>query len=252
LLENINFKKIVKCFLPYGIIALWRRIKSTHILPQRPFNSFNWNLANLKQRGINIKTIIDIGASNGSWTKSIMDVFPESDYFLIEANMYHKNELEKFTKDNNNVKYILAAAGDKVGEIYFDNSDPFGGLALYEKPEGPFTTVPLVTVDQCIYENELKGPFLLKLDTHGFEVPIFNGSEKMLKETNIIIVEAYNFKIAKDSLLFYEMCGYLSKYGFRCNGIIDVSYRPKDNFLWQMDLVFIKDTREEFKYNNFK
>jgi len=31
-----------------------------------------------------------------------------------------------------------------------------------------------------------------------------------------------------------------------------VMYRPKDQFLWQMDLIFVKDTREEFNDNNYK
>jgi hypothetical protein len=159
--------------------------------------------------------------------------------------------LEEFKKKNKNVEYIIAAAGDELGEIYFDNTDPFGGLAMHERPEGDFITVPLVTVDHCVYKNKYSGPFLLKLDTHGFEIPIFNGASKILKDTNIIIVEAYNFKIAKDSLLFWEMCEYLDKKGFRCCAIIDVMYRPKDKFLWQMDLVFVNGTREEFNYNNF-
>jgi FkbM family methyltransferase len=254
----VSIKKIIKYFIPYGIIEIRNRLqrnKKEKLNPKKlntfRYNSFEYNLAKLKQRGIYANTIIDIGASNGSWSKRIMDVFPESKYFLIEANNYHKNELEKFKENNKNIEYIIAAASDKIGQIYFDNSDPFGGLAIHEKPENNFTIIPAVTVDHCVLNNELRGPFLLKLDTHGFEVPIFEGSIKMLKETEIIVVEAYNFKIAKDSLLFYEMCEYMKKHGFRCNGIIDVSYRPKDNFLWQMDLVFIKQTKEEFNDKNY-
>jgi len=243
---KIVLKKIVKCLMPYGIIAIYK--KRTKVI--KP-NTFEGILLNLKQRGIHINTIIDIGASDGRWSNDIIHVFPNSQFFLIEANNTHKTGLEVFKNKNKNVEYIIAAAGDELGQIYFDNTDPFGGIAMHEKPEGNSIIVPVVTVDHCVLQNNLKPPFLLKLDTHGFEIPIFNGATKILKDTNIIIVEAYNFKIAKDSLLFYEMCEYLRKEGFRCCGIIDVKYRPKDKFLWQMDLVFVKATREEYMDNNY-
>ena len=238
-------KKIIKLFVPYGIIAIRNRNKV------KSKSSFEVVLGNLKQRGVLINTVIDIGASDGRWSNDVMKIFPESKYFLIEANEFHKNGLEIFKKNNKKVEYIIAAAGDREGEIYFDNNDPFGGLAMNEKPEGNFSVVPVVTVDHYVQEKQYKGPFLLKLDTHGFEVPIINGALESLKKASIVIIEAYNFKIAKDSLLFYEMCEHMSKYGFRCSGIVDISYRPKDKFLWQMDLIFVRETREEFMDNNY-
>jgi FkbM family methyltransferase len=224
-------------------------LRKMDIIPPPP--SFKSILSNLKERGISANTIIDIGASDGRWSNDILKIFPKSKFFLIEANEIHKSGLESFKKKNKNVEYILAAAGDKMGQIYFDNSDPFGGLAMTEKTNENNIQLPVVTTDHCVCENNLCGPFLLKLDTHGFEIPIFNGASKTMKDTNIIIVEAYNFKIAKESLLFYEMCDYMKKNGFRCSGLIDVCHRPKDNFLWQMDLIFVKETRNEFNDNNY-
>jgi len=37
------------------------------------------------------------------------------------------------------------------------------------------------------------GPYLIKLDTHGVEIPILNGSAQTLKDTNVLVVEVYNF-----------------------------------------------------------
>jgi FkbM family methyltransferase len=220
------------------------------ILPP-PSPRFEYILSNLKSRGVYVNTIIDIGASDGRWSNDILTIFPEANFFLIEANSIHKNGLDKFKSEHKNVDYVLAAAGEKSGEIYFDNSDPFGGLAMTEKASENNISVPVVTIDHVVRENNLVGPFLLKLDTHGFEIPIFAGGAETMKDTNVIIVEAYNFKIAKECLLFYEMCEYMKKNGFRCVSIIDVMYRPKDNFLWQMDLVFVKETRNEFSDNNY-
>jgi FkbM family methyltransferase len=243
----------------YGIVKkiLWKvgvmkivknKLRKMGIIPE----TFASILLNLKHRGISVNTIIDIGASDGRWSDSILTVFPESHFFLIEANDIHRSHLEGFKKKNKNVEYIIAAAGDEVGNIYFDNTDPFGGLATHEKTNEDLIEVPVVTVDHCACNGKLVGPFLLKLDTHGFELPIFKGASKVLEDTNIIVVEAYNFRLTRDTLLFYEMCEYMMKKGFRCSGLIEPGCRPKDGFLWQMDLIFVRETRKEFTDNNYK
>lgn len=238
-------KKIFKYFLPYGIVRFYlkKRTKSLSELEQI--------LSGEIKKGTTVNTVIDVGASDGRWSSNVMIFFPDSNYLLIEANDIHKKELDKFVEDKKNAEYILAAAGDQLGQIYFDNSDPFGGLAMYEKANENLVRVPATTIDHCVKEKKLKGPYLIKLDTHGFEIPIFEGAVETLKDTNLIVVEAYNFHIAKSGLLFYEMCEYMLEKGFRCAGIIDVTYRPKDNMLWQMDLVFVKTNRNEFTDNKY-
>jgi hypothetical protein len=59
-------------------------------------------------------------------------------------------------------------------------------------------------------------------------------------------MEVYNFRLTSDSLLFHEMCDYMLERGFKSAGLIDILYRPKDNFLWQFDLIFVPATRKEF------
>jgi len=106
-------KKIIKCLIPYGIVAIYRR-KNNIFKEQNTFVSI---LNNLKQRGIHVNTIIDIGASDGRWSNEIINIFPQSKFFLIEANDVHKNGLKSFKAKNNNVEYIIAAAGDELGHI---------------------------------------------------------------------------------------------------------------------------------------
>ena len=71
-------------------------------------------------------------------------------------------------------------------------------------------------------------------------------------DTSVIIVETYNFDLTKDSLKFWEMCEYLEKRGFRPVDITEPMFRPKDQALWQMDLVFIRSDREEFRINSYE
>lgn len=199
-----------------------------------------------------VNTIIDIGASSGIWSKMAMKHYPKAEYLLIEAQPVHEQALIAFTREYPNTRYALSAAGETHGQIYFDAGDPYSGQASYTPYPKNNITVPVVTVDDEVNRLKLKGPFLLKLDTHGFEVPIFKGAMQTLKETDVVVVECYNFKLSPECLLFHEMCAFLDQLGFRCVDLADPMWRPYDQSFWQMDLIFIKKDSPEFAYSNYQ
>jgi FkbM family methyltransferase len=198
-------------------------------------------------------TVIDIGASDGSWTRVCRRYFSEADYFLIEAQSVHLPALKRLQRSWPRLRYVHAAAGDAVATIYFDASDPQGGAASSTPVDGKGgIEVPMTTVDAQVRLNGLKAPFLLKLDTHGFEVPIFEGARETLAETDLIVVETYNFRISESSLHFHEMVAYLESKGFRCADLIDPLHRPHDQALWQFDLVFARAEHPLFQYHQYR
>jgi FkbM family methyltransferase len=200
-----------------------------------------------------VRTLIDVGASDGRWSKEAMDSFPQASYLLIEAQQAaHEAGLRGFCRDHPNATYVLAAAGDRIGTIHFDAEDPFGGVATETACAEHDIEVPVTTIDFEVEQRRLEAPFLIKLDTHGFEVPILKGAAHTLKSTNMLVIEAYNFKLCDGCLRFHELCAYMEGCGFRCSDIFDVNYRPKDDFLWQMDMVFVPDTRREFEHDGYR
>lgn len=208
-------------------------------------------LERIASRGLDIGGVIDIGASNGMWTAAVLPIFQKARYLLIEAQSGHVDSLNDFVNAHQNTEYILAAAGDEEGEIYFDDSNLFGGLASKEQTASAKKRVPMITVDAEVKRRNLPGPYLLKLDTHGFEVPIIQGALETLKSTNLVVIETYNFKIAPGSLLFHEMCTYMERLGF---GVIDISeplWRTHDQSFWQIDLFFVRLDRPEFSYLSY-
>jgi hypothetical protein len=144
------------------------------------------------------------------------------------------------------------AAGDSVGQIYFDASDPFGGQASYTPYPVNNLEIQVTTLDHETSSRNLPGTYLLKLDTHGFEVPILRGATSVLKETEVIVIECYNFRISSECLLFFEMCQHLQTLGFRCIDLVDPLQRLYDGAFWQMDLIFIRADRPEFSYAHYK
>lgn len=205
----------------------------------------------LARRRHGFRTVIDVGASNGSWSASLMRHFPSSRYLLIEAQPVHEVALREFCARHVNSQFVLAAAGENPGEIYFDAADPLGGQAAYAPRSAADIRVPVVTIDAEVKAKALPGPYLLKFDTHGFEVPILRGAAATLEHAEAVIMECYNFRIAPEALTFDEMCRYLGERGFRCIDLVDPLHRPHDDAFWQMDLVFVRQDRPEFAYPDY-
>jgi FkbM family methyltransferase len=209
-------------------------------------------LDRIAARGITVGTVVDIGASNGMWSGSVMAYFPDAQYLLIEAQEVHEAELKRFVADRPNTQYILKAAGEKTGKIYFDADEAFSGQATTTRNHEGLIEVPVCSIDEEIASRALPGPYLLKFDVHGFEMPILRGAEQTLQNTSLLIMECYNFKIAPESLLFHDMCRHLHDLGFRVADISEPLWRPRDRMLWQMDIFFVRAEGPEFQRNSYK
>jgi FkbM family methyltransferase len=205
----------------------------------------------IARRGIDVKTVIDIGASNGQWSEEIRPFFPDANYLLVEAQETHRTALDAYVRHNPKAQYVLKAAGANRGSLYFDATDAFAGQASTQ-PAAGHIEVPVTTIDAEVAERNLVGPYLLKFDVHGFEIPILDGAKQTLQNCSLIIMECYNFEIAPTALLFHDMCRHLYEWGFRVVDISEPLWRPSDHTLWQMDIFFVPMTRLEFQRNSYR
>jgi FkbM family methyltransferase len=208
-------------------------------------------LAGLKRRGPFVRTIIDVGASDARWSRDALRYFPDAHYLLLEAQDCHADALRDFAVEYKNSRIVMAAAGAERGHVFFDASDPFGGQATEAEETGTIR-VPVTSLDLEIAESGLPGPYLVKLDTHGYEMPILQGAESILRDASALIIECYNFRLGPDCLLFYEICDVLIRKGFRPVDIADVMHRELDSAFWQMDVLFVRADREEFRSSAFR
>ena len=104
-----------------------------------------------------------------------------------------------------------------------------------------------------VYKNSVrKGPLLLKLDTHGYEIPIFEGANSVLADAMAVIVEVYGFYVSPTARLFHDVSDYLSNRGVRLFDIVDVMRREKDGAFWQADAVFVREDQGLFADNSYK
>lgn len=200
-------------------------------------------LARCAARGHGVSTIIDVGASDGRWTVLAREFFPRAQAILIEAQPAHESALRQLAQTNAGVRIVMAAASDREGVIHFDASDPFGGVASQESVGAGDILVPARTIDGVIAQTCAPGPYLIKLDTHGYERAILCGAAATLERAELLIIEAYTRRLPPHEAscpLFYELCAELSERGFDCVDLCDVSRGAAGYRLSQLDLVFAR------------
>ena len=214
------------------------------------FLSTHAALGRAARRGVKVATVLDVGASDGRWSLDIRPHFPDARYHLIEANRHHAPALERLCAAKPGFSHALAAAGDAVGEIHFNADDPFGGVGTRHKGASTIT-VPMTTLDHEAGRLDLPGPYLVKLDTHGFEVPILAGASAVLARTSVAVIEVYLLRIQPDSLRFHELCAHMEGLGFLPADLSEPLWRPRDGALWQFDLVFLRKDAAVFADNGY-
>jgi FkbM family methyltransferase len=203
-------------------------------------------------KAADVRTVIDIGASNGRWSKAALPFFPQARFIAIDPLKEREASLQKLKAREPRFDYVLAVAGEKDNETVelavgddLDGSTVGGG-------KGAIRKVPSYSLDHLVEMQKAPGPYLLKFDTHGFEVPIINGARKVLANTSFIVMEVYNYRHTDGTLLFPEMCALLEGHGFRCFNMADPMQRPLDGSLWQMDFFFARKDSDFFRESVYK
>jgi FkbM family methyltransferase len=207
-------------------------------------------LGRARARGLEIRTVIDVGASDGIWSLRAQRHFPKARFLLFEPLAERHAALERL-RASHGFDFVPAAAGDRTGTVRFQIDPQLDGSGV-ATPDSPMTReVPVETIDATVAARELTGPYCLKLDTHGFEVPVLIGAARVLGQTQLLVIEAYNFTLTPDCLRFHELCTWLEARGFRCCDLADPMRRPRDGVLWQMDLLFVPAASPWFASNRY-
>jgi FkbM family methyltransferase len=193
------------------------------------------------------RTVIDVGAAYGSFTRLCQTVFPDARYLLIEPLEEYRSLLEQEKQSSPSVQYTIAAASTHEGEIAINVHPDLVGSSLYREVEtgtgvnGVTRMVRAVTVDHLAREAEGGGPYLLKVDVQGAELDVLDGAERTLQHTEVVVLEVSFFKFFQDGPECAEIMAYMKVRGFVPYDIVGRQYRPLDGALSQVDVAFVKE-----------
>lgn len=248
-----KFKKLVNLLISkvgYKIVS----VKSLQQLKEggkTGHNTMSAALLRLQDMNINPATVVDVGAASGKWTQLANEVWPKATYCLIEPLHENGPELDALVEsDRSRFEWFPGVAGSDSGTVAFNVTKDLDGSGIYGSQDGDMRIVPVYKLD-IILENK-QVPIVIKLDTHGYELPILDGAIETLKSTEALIIEVYGFYVSPTAILFNKLSDHLEKLGFRLYDIVDVVRREKDLAFWQADAVYIKDNNPIFKNNRYQ
>jgi FkbM family methyltransferase len=231
-----------------------RRKKKESVLSHHSNHRMLGGLSRWKESSTNVNTVVDVGAAAGTWSVSALAFWPNASYLLFEPLAERKVELEALVGKQPNFYFVPCAAGREEGEMRFIVSNDLdgSGVASTAQMDGNIRSVRVTSISDEVKKLNLRGPYIIKLDTHGFEIPILEGCKEIIDEVSLFIIECYGFQIADNSLLFWEMCAYMDKMGFGLVDLVDVMNRPKDGAFWQCDAFFKRKDDSLFLYKEFR
>jgi Methyltransferase FkbM domain len=176
------------------------------------------SLALLDQKGFRPDIVIDIGAAGG--TVGLYETWPQCRYVLVEPLSKFVPELTAICSRLPQADYRIAAAGSRTGRR---------------------DDIEMVTVDQLVAEERKRRSVhsvLLKVDVDGPEIDVLIGSTETLALSTVVVIEAplHDQEVGR----FGQIMSFMTSRDYDCFDIIEPLFRPGDNILWQVDLVFVR------------
>lgn len=195
---------------------------------------------------LEIKTVFDVGANQGNWSKGAKHLLPEAKFYLFEASYYYKERLEKTGFD-----FFIDLLSDEVGkELDFYDSTASGESYYKENTIWNVDYTPIKkisnTLDNIASVNNIPHPEFIKLDTQGSELDILKGAADIMKNVKVILTEMPIMKYNEGAPNIHEYLEYFDQMGFYPMNVEQTHFI--DKLLVQIDIIFL---RKELKIELF-
>lgn len=212
--------------LPFYYLGIHKNIMLDHLIS---------HLNVYKKYYRQVKVVVDVGASFGTFPRITNYFNPQAKFFCIEMARQSFELLKRNTQSQSFTKCFRYAMGDRKQntKFYFNSDYPEG--SLIRSRERSNSSVNMITLDDFVAGQKITQIDILKVDTEGFELKVIKGADHVLKITDLLILEidfSYSNLTAVTALL--------SRRGFRLINFGEVNFNHKTNMIGSCDLIFSK------------
>jgi FkbM family methyltransferase len=214
--------------------------KDTHLRPTRTFEQF---FRHVKGLGFDPALCVDVGAANG--TGVIYEAFPRALHVVFEPLPdFHEALAKRLERFRHEIHHCALMAQDGEMEILRTEHNLYGSSLMHLRSntnDPRLLRVPVRRLDDVLADHRIDGPVLLKTDCQGSDLMVVEGAPKTLEKCDIVILECSMFRFWGDHQpILSDVVLHMAERGFVIYDILDGIFRPSDNALGQLDVVFAK------------
>jgi FkbM family methyltransferase len=222
-----------------------RRININHKFEPKREDRFNWI------RNLNIRTVIDVGASTGQFAGEIHAILPEAAIYSFEPLRDCYDLLVEKMSHVPKFRAFDFALGSEASEVEmhrseFTPSSSILRMGELHKRAFPFTSkealekIAVKRLDDVMGEFDLADNVMIKIDVQGFEDRVIAGGLKTIQIAKLLIVETSFESLYDDQPLFDTIYETLKRMGLAYHGNFSQLLNPIDGSILQADGIFIK------------
>ena len=218
------------------------KVGTVKAVKPRPTRTFSQFFEHVKSLGFNPMTIIDVGAARG--TPDLYRNFPDAYLVLFEPLSDFVPELENIVSTRAGEYHVCALMSESGSSTILKSADKFGSSMMHrieDTHDQRLVPVNVYTLDEMI-KPELQSPMILKTDCQGGDFDVIRGGSETLKKCEIVVMEISLFQFwGEHHPKPLEILNYMNDKGFVLYDFLDGLFRPYDNALGQLDMVFVRE-----------
>jgi FkbM family methyltransferase len=210
-----------------------------------------WKLDQPWFHELGLQAVIDVGANEGQFSRTMRCLLPEVEIFAFEPIPECHARTQQCFADDTHFKLFNLALGDRKAEATFKVSAITGASSLLPMSStqahyfpaslaGREIVVPVETLDTVMAGERLRSPYLLKLDVQGYEHQVLSGGLKTLAGAAMVLLEASYEPFYEGQRLFDDVYDLLRQHGFQLRDSFNMMYDPSTGRPLQGDFTFLR------------
>jgi FkbM family methyltransferase len=199
-------------------------------------------LAGLRDRGYAPEVVYDVGASDGSWTRLALSIWPEARVVCFEPLAERHRALEALAAEHpGRISVQPFGIADTEGALSLGVSDSLWESS-FAYPGPTQRTIAVHRLDTLLDEGAIPPASFVKIDVQGFELRVIAGGPKALRDADFILAECSFFSFCEEMRTLDETIAFMSARGFVPYEFADFLRRPLDGAMGQCDILFARRT----------
>lgn len=197
-------------------------------------------LRGLRARGYVPDVVYDVGASDGSWTRMALDVWPRARFACFEPLEERRGALADLAAAHpRQISVVPVGVGDEdttlslgITDALWDSSFAYAGASA--------RSVPVRRLDTLLGQGAIDPPDLVKLDVQGFERRALAGGLRAVAHAQVVLMECSFFPFCAEMVTLDQSIAFMADRGFVPYEFVDYLRRPLDGAMGQCDLLFVR------------